>query len=78
MPAEFLPHAAERFARADAARSTPGTGLGLCLVEAIVTAHGGQLLCCSGAAHHHPAPDPVPCTHPGTGTTVTVLVPAAY
>ncbi|MEU7870032.1 HAMP domain-containing sensor histidine kinase [Dactylosporangium sp. NPDC049140] len=75
MPAEFLPHAAERFARADTARTTPGTGLGLSLVEAIVTAHGGQLRCCSGPAHHHPQRDPVPCTHRGTGTTIAVLLP---
>ncbi|WP_238011434.1 ATP-binding protein [Dactylosporangium sp. AC04546] len=77
MPAEFLPHAAERFARADAARTTPGTGLGLSLVDAIVIAHGGQLRWCSGTAHHHPQPTQIPCTHPGTGTTITVLLPAA-
>ncbi|MEV4138454.1 HAMP domain-containing sensor histidine kinase [Dactylosporangium sp. NPDC049742] len=77
MPAEFLPHAAERFARADAARTTPGTGLGLSLVDAIVTAHGGWLRWCSAAEHHHPQPTGVPCTHPGTGTTITVLLPAA-
>ncbi|MGI5239899.1 sensor histidine kinase [Dactylosporangium sp. CA-139066] len=77
MPAEFLPHAAERFARADAARTTPGTGLGLSLVDAIVTAHGGQLRWCSATVHHHPQPNPVPCTHPGTGTTITALLPAA-
>ncbi|WP_433088879.1 ATP-binding protein [Dactylosporangium sp. CA-052675] len=77
MPAEFLPHAAERLARAGTARSTPGTGLGLSLVDAIVTAHGGRLRCCSGRAHHHPQQTPLPCAHPGTGTTVTVLLPTA-
>jgi two-component system OmpR family sensor kinase len=74
MPAQFLPHAAERFARADTARTTPGTGLGLSLVDAIVAAHDGHLWWCSGAEHHHPQPAPVPCIHPGTGTTVTVLL----
>jgi signal transduction histidine kinase len=76
MPTEFLPHAAERFTRADTARTTPGTGLGLSLVDAIVAAHHGHLWWCSSITHHHPQPIPVPCTHPGTGTTITVLLPA--
>jgi two-component system OmpR family sensor kinase len=43
-PPELLPHAFERFARADAARQREGgVGLGLALVEAIVTAHGGSV-----------------------------------
>ncbi|MHB8691058.1 MAG: sensor histidine kinase [Solirubrobacteraceae bacterium] len=41
-PTEFLPHAWERFARADAARVADGAGLGLSIVRAIATAHGGQ------------------------------------
>jgi signal transduction histidine kinase len=77
MPAKFLPHAAERFARADTARTTPGTGLGLSLVDAIVAAHDGHLWWCSGPNHHHRQPIPVPCTHPGTGTTITVQLPPA-
>jgi two-component system OmpR family sensor kinase len=43
-PPALLPHAFERFARADAARQREGgAGLGLALVEAIVTAHGGTV-----------------------------------
>jgi two-component system OmpR family sensor kinase len=41
-PADFLPHAWERFARADSARTDDGTGLGLSIVRAISEAHGGQ------------------------------------
>jgi heavy metal sensor kinase len=42
-PADFLPHAFERFSRADAARTAGGTGLGLAIVEAIAAAHGGSV-----------------------------------
>ena len=41
-PPEFLPHAFERFRRADTSRSTDGTGLGLAIVKAIADAHGGS------------------------------------
>ena len=42
-PADFLPHAFERFRRADEARgaATGGTGLGLAIVLAVARAHGG-------------------------------------
>jgi two-component system, OmpR family, sensor kinase len=39
--AEFLPHAFERFSRADGVRVSGSAGLGLAIVEAIAQAHGG-------------------------------------
>ena len=43
-PAQFLPHAFERFARPDSgrARNDGGAGLGLAIVSAIAHAHGGR------------------------------------
>lgn len=76
-PQDFVPHAVERFRRADEARSTPGSGLGLALVHQVVALHGGELrLCCRGT-HHRYAPEQIAyaCTHPEEGTTVTVLLP---
>ncbi|MBX5454641.1 MAG: HAMP domain-containing protein [Acidobacteriia bacterium] len=37
-------HAVERFYRGEAARSTPGAGLGLALVQAVAQLHGGTLV----------------------------------
>jgi signal transduction histidine kinase len=62
IPAEELPHIWERLYRGDRSRSTPGLGLGLSLVQAIVRAHGGSV-----AAH----------SLPESGAEFTVLLPAA-
>lgn len=62
-PPEFLPHAFERFRRADGARARDGeggTGLGLAIVQAIVHAHGGS----ADAANQ-----------PGGGAVVTLRFP---
>ncbi len=54
MPADDRSHAGERFFRADKARATPGSGLGLSLVQAMAHLHGGEL----ELADANPAADP--------------------
>jgi len=51
-PDAFLPHAFERFRRPDGGRSRDdgGAGLGLAIVQAICTAHGGQATACNKPA----------------------------
>jgi signal transduction histidine kinase len=62
-PADFLPHAIDRFHRAGDARSRDdgGTGLGLSIVRAIMRAHGGD-----AAARNRP----------GGGAAVRIELPA--
>ena len=57
-----LPNIYERFFRSDRSRSTPGSGLGLSLVHAVVSFYHGNIGCES---------------KPGKGTTFTVILPAA-
>ena len=42
IPAADRARATERFFRGEQARSTPGSGLGLALVQAVATLHGGS------------------------------------
>jgi heavy metal sensor kinase len=60
--AEDLDHIFDRFYRADPSRAQAGTGLGLSLVQAVVTAHGGHIDVDSS---------------PGKGSTFTVSLPNA-
>lgn len=65
LPAADRARAGERFFRADSARSTPGSGLGLSLVRAVAALHGGELRLAD--------------THPGAerpGLTATLRLPA--
>lgn len=50
IPGEDLPRVTERFFRVDRSRHTPGTGLGLTLVEAVAEQYGGQLTITSAGA----------------------------
>jgi signal transduction histidine kinase len=61
-PTDFLPHAFDRFTRADTARTGPGTGLGLAIVAAIARRHGGTALAAN---------------HPGDGAEVSLRLPTA-
>ena len=63
-PADYLPHAFERFRRPDSgrARADGGAGLGLAIVSAIARAHGGR----ATAANR-----------PGGGAVVTLELPGA-
>lgn len=72
-----LSTATQRFARAPDARSRPGSGLGLSLVEGIVLRAGGELRICSRGVHESfGTPRSTPCDH-GELTTVTILLSAA-
>jgi signal transduction histidine kinase len=62
MTPEQLARVSERFYRADASGSIPGTGLGMCIVKEITELLGGRLALTS---------------QPGQGTAVTLWLPAA-
>lgn len=48
IPSAFLPHAFERFTRADEARGRGGSGLGLAIVQVIASAHHGEAHAATG------------------------------
>ena len=76
MSPDLLAQATRRFSRAPEARSRPGAGLGLSLVEHLVVRAGGELRLCHDG-HHASTGDGRPtsgCAHDDR-MTVTVLLP---
>ncbi len=61
-PPDFLPHALDRFTRADTARTTGGTGLGLAIVDTLTQRNHGSV-----SAQNHPA----------GGAEITIELPGA-
>jgi signal transduction histidine kinase len=75
MPTELLDAATARFQRSVEARSRPGAGLGLSLVERLVVGAGGELRLCHDGHHaSYGQPAPVPCDH-ADRMTVSVYLP---
>ena len=78
-----MPHATERFRRADAARTTPGNGLGLAVVHTVLVGVGADLWLCTGSTHHRYPPAQharVNCGHgpsQPSGTVLTAVLPLA-
>lgn len=76
MLSPLLAEATERFARAPEARTRPGAGLGLSIVEQMVAQSCGELRLCFDALHaSHGEPHPeVLCSHDAR-MTATVILP---
>ncbi|HVV75711.1 MAG TPA: ATP-binding protein [Mycobacteriales bacterium] len=76
MAPALLANATQRFTRSDEARARPGAGLGLSLVDGLVSRAGGELRLCFGDSHvSHGREVAIDCSH-GPEMTVTVLLPA--
>lgn len=78
LPPDLLRSVTGRFTRAPEARGRAGSGLGLALVEQLVTAAGGELRLCYGGDHaaYGVVETGVPCSHDAR-MRVTVLLPVA-
>ena len=76
MTADLLEQATGRFIRSPEARSRPGAGLGLALVEEIAARSGGELRLCFGGVHtSHAGRAPVVCQH-SAAMTASLILPA--
>lgn len=77
MPGDLLAEATRRFTRAPEARSRPGSGLGLALVEHLATRAGGEVRLCHDGHHASTGtPADVPCHHDDR-MTATLIIPLA-
>ncbi|WP_291297228.1 HAMP domain-containing sensor histidine kinase [Elioraea sp.] len=75
IPAEERERVFRRFHRLDAARATPGSGLGLALVRAVAALHGMTVTLEDAGTGPGPGPGPVPGPGPGPGLRVRVELP---
>jgi signal transduction histidine kinase len=66
-PADFVDKAFDRFSRAEASRTTRGTGLGLALVQAVADAHHGTATISGSLVTIDLPGDVVPAVPKGTG-----------
>jgi len=76
LDAAFVPHATERFRRAERSRTTPGNGLGLAVVHTVLAGVGGDLWLCSHSTHYRYPPAQhaqVSCGHGPSQPSGTVL-----
>lgn len=77
MAPDLLAQATRRFNRAAEARSRPGAGLGLSIVETLVAGAGGELRLCHGGCHvSQGTPAEVVCRHDDS-MTISVILPVA-
>lgn len=75
MSPDLLARATRRFKRAPEARSRPGSGLGLALVEQLIGRYHGELRLCSGGLHvSSGTASGLSCSHDDT-MTASVLLP---
>jgi two-component system OmpR family sensor kinase len=79
MDAAMLDRATDRFARADDARTRPGSGVGRANVRSLTEWAGGQLRLCSHGEHRRFGRRvDLPCRHHPERMTATVFLPAGH
>ncbi|HWK43578.1 MAG TPA: ATP-binding protein [Stellaceae bacterium] len=75
IPATERERVFDRFYRVESSRTTPGNGLGLSLVKAVISLHGGEVVL-DDAQLRRAVDDGIPDEQPGPGLRATVTLPA--